>query len=253
MPLYNPSTSSSSNIVVTAVKTSAYTAGADDGLILADASSATFSITLPTAVGVSGKIYRVKRVDQTLANSVTVVTTSSQTIDGALTKLLATQYEEIDVVSDGSNWQILNRRIPQVWFDYTPTFTGFGTAASVSLQWSRVGCDILIRGRFAAGTPTTVEARMSLPSGLTSVGTGSSEIPSIQSTGSWMRDRAAGTRGSFLLIEPNSTYLTFGQGEGFANGTGNGLPKMIADSYIAPGDTVYINFFRCPINGWEDV
>jgi hypothetical protein len=63
--------------------TSAYTITADDYFIEC---SGTFSVTLPTAVGISGKIYIVKNSG---LGAITVDTTSSQTIDGSLTHVLA--------------------------------------------------------------------------------------------------------------------------------------------------------------------
>jgi len=47
-----------------------------------------------------------KKTDSS-ANAVTVGTTNSQTIDGATTNALSTQYASIEVVLDGSNWQIV--------------------------------------------------------------------------------------------------------------------------------------------------
>jgi len=75
--------------------------GVDDYLV--DVSSGTIQVTLPTAVGISGKIYIIKNSGTGL---VTVATSSSQTIDGATTKSLS-QYESIEVQSDGSNWVII--------------------------------------------------------------------------------------------------------------------------------------------------
>jgi len=60
--------------------TTTYTITAADYMV--DATSGTFNITLPTAVGVAGKIFEVKNSG---AGTITVDTTSSQTIDGAAT------------------------------------------------------------------------------------------------------------------------------------------------------------------------
>lgn len=87
-------------------KTSAYTITSDDSVILADATSSAFSITLPTAVGRSGKKYFIKRINDG-SNNVTVDTTSGQTIDGETSQVLTTQYETITVISDNSNWHII--------------------------------------------------------------------------------------------------------------------------------------------------
>jgi hypothetical protein len=65
-------------------KTTTYTIGNEDYFI--DCTSGTFTVTLPTAVGVSGNIYIVKNSG---AGTITVATTSSQTIDGSSTKTLS--------------------------------------------------------------------------------------------------------------------------------------------------------------------
>lgn len=87
-------------------KTSAYTATDSDEMIRANASGGAFTVTLPTAASRAGKRFTIKKTDSS-ANVVTVGTTSSQTIDGATTYSLATQYKAVTVVSDGSNWNVI--------------------------------------------------------------------------------------------------------------------------------------------------
>jgi lysophospholipase L1-like esterase len=62
------------------------------------------TITLPTAVGISGKTFTIKL---TASGSATVATTSSQTIDGSTTYSLASQYKYVTVQSNGANWIII--------------------------------------------------------------------------------------------------------------------------------------------------
>ena len=88
-------------------KTGAYTATSTDDMIPCDATSAGFTITLPTASGRTGQQYTIKKTDNS-ANAVTVGTTSSQTIDGSATYSLATQWKYVTVVSNGSNWLIIS-------------------------------------------------------------------------------------------------------------------------------------------------
>jgi hypothetical protein len=78
-----------------------------DYTVLGNATGGAISLTLPTAVGVSGQIYALKKIDSS-ANAVTVATTSSQTIDGRTTYSLAVQYQGIMVQSNGANWFLLN-------------------------------------------------------------------------------------------------------------------------------------------------
>lgn len=127
-------------------KTSAYTLTATDYVILADASGGAFTLTLPSAVTVgNGKRFILKKVDSSFTQ-VTVDTTSSQTIDGATSTTLATQYETLTLVSDGANWHVLERRIPSKWVT-TNTMTIGGTTSAPTkgttsiddLRWRRVG------------------------------------------------------------------------------------------------------------------
>ena len=87
-------------------KTGAYTATTTDEIISADATSAAFQITLPTAVSKTGQVYTIKRANAGV-NTVTVGTTSSQTIDGSTTYSLIAQYKFVTVVSNGANWLII--------------------------------------------------------------------------------------------------------------------------------------------------
>lgn len=88
-------------------KTGAYVTTLSDEVILADATAGAFTVTLASAVGLTGKHYTIKRTSA--ANNVTVDPNGTQTIDGALTKVLGSQYAAIDIRSDGANWQIISQ------------------------------------------------------------------------------------------------------------------------------------------------
>jgi len=64
--------------------TATYAVTSSDYMV--DATSGTFTITLPTSVGVAGKIFEIKNSG---TGTITVATTSSQTIDGDATVTLA--------------------------------------------------------------------------------------------------------------------------------------------------------------------
>ena len=86
-------------------KTSAYTVTDDDAAILVDATGGAVTVTLPTAVGRTGQTYEIKRTNAG-ANAVTVDGNGAETIDGAATVSLSTQYATVRMVSDGTNWMI---------------------------------------------------------------------------------------------------------------------------------------------------
>lgn len=212
-----------------------------DDVILVDTSGGAVTATLPTAVGNSGKLYRLKKVSNDFT-AVTIDTTSAQTIDGVVSTTLNTQYEEITLISDGANWDLLNRDYPQSLLAYTPTLTGFGTPTSVGFFYQRQGDSIYIVGGFVSGTPTAVEARASLPAGLTSKST---EIPAIRLIGD---TGTTGSAAAFIgtLIEASVGYVTFG----LQSALTNVLTKANADTIVANGQSVSINAL-VPIAGWN--
>lgn len=65
--------------------------------------SGTTTLTLPTAVG-NSNLYTIKN---TGSATVTIATTSAQTIDGSASATLPVQYTSIDLISDGSNWNVV--------------------------------------------------------------------------------------------------------------------------------------------------
>lgn len=99
-----------SNITSMALKSNTYTTThtitTSEVVILANANGGGFTVTLPDATTLTNKVYYIKKTD-TSGNTVTIATTSSQTIDGSTTVLLSSPYSVRTVMSDGSNWQIL--------------------------------------------------------------------------------------------------------------------------------------------------
>jgi len=82
-------------------KTATYTLTSDNYIV--DCTANTFTINLPTAVGISGRTYVIKNSGSGL---ITVDGNGTETIDGATTRTLI-QYESINIVSDGANWIII--------------------------------------------------------------------------------------------------------------------------------------------------
>ena len=90
-------------------KTAAYTiVVADDGkLIDADATSAAFTVTLPTVASAGdGFIISVKKTDSS-ANAVTIDGSGAETIDGATTLVLGVRHDSALLRCDGTEWHIL--------------------------------------------------------------------------------------------------------------------------------------------------
>lgn len=85
-------------------KTANYTLTATNYLVNCTAN--TFTITLPTAVAITGQIFIIKNSGTGI---ITLATTSSQTIDGVASGIFTlVQWDSITVTSNGANWIITN-------------------------------------------------------------------------------------------------------------------------------------------------
>jgi hypothetical protein len=84
-------------------KTANYTATASDHTILVDATAGAITITLPAASGATRRIYVIKKIDSS-ANAVTVDPNASETLDGATTRDLSSQYDSYTMQSDAVEW-----------------------------------------------------------------------------------------------------------------------------------------------------
>lgn len=90
-------------MTVTSVSTT-YTALATDELIRGDTSTAAFTITLPTAVGISGKEFVVKNMGSKV---LTIAFNGSETADGQTTVKITAKYSSLNFVSNGTNWDLI--------------------------------------------------------------------------------------------------------------------------------------------------
>ena len=134
----------SRNIFGVVSKTTTYTATNIDNVILNDVSGGDYTVTLFTAVGNSGHQLILKKTDSS-TNELTIDGNASETIDGNITTTLNTQAETITLVSDGSNWQIIDRKATTLETLYSLTIGGStsaptkGTVALDKATWYRDG------------------------------------------------------------------------------------------------------------------
>ena len=90
---------------VTTQTAATLTLDATHNTVLCDGTSNTVTITLPTASGISGKIYNIKAIN--IDNAVTVDQTGAETIDDSTDAITLDLMEVITVQSDGTNWWII--------------------------------------------------------------------------------------------------------------------------------------------------
>lgn len=89
------------------VITSATTLNLGTRFILADVSSGSFTVTLPTARSAAGYLFTIKKTDAS-GNTVTVDGDGSDTIDGSTTQTLTgSSRPSMRVFSDGTEWWLV--------------------------------------------------------------------------------------------------------------------------------------------------
>lgn len=130
------------------------------------------------------------------------------------------------------------------WTSWTPTFTGFGTVTSIDCKHSRVSQNMLIMCRGTAGTPTAVEAQITLPNGLT---VSSTHVSSKQVVGATANTGNTSTTFSqAVLATGGDQFLNFGTQTSstgsFVEANGNAV--AFTSNVLAFTATV-------PITGWE--
>jgi hypothetical protein len=131
----------------------------------------------------------------------------------------------------------------------TSDFTGFGTVTSIQTQCKREGSDLLMRGRFVVGTPSSVEARLALKlNGVALTSASSSTITNLQLAGSLYQNFSNNTYyGNTVLIEPSVAYVTFANVSNSTNGLTKGLGSATFGSSALASITA-----RIPISGWTN-
>ena len=231
--------SGGSSALVIQTKSAAYTVLATDDLVIGNATTAAFTLTLPTPVGNSGKVLRLQKALADVSfNAITVSGTG-------LSTTLNTFGEVIKIVSDNTNWILIARNYPGTSTLYTPTTQGFGSPTQYAVHWRRDGAWIRIQGRFLLGSTTAVEARLGLPSGITIAPNFANGVAANNYAGAAILSALNAATDDFTVLGYDlQSYVTFGNkptNTSFGNINGNSF----AGNY-------YLGFdVSVPVNGWN--
>lgn len=124
---------------------------------------------------------------------------------------------------------------------YTPTFSaGFGTAASISVYYQRLGDCVSLVGTVTAGTVAGSAATMTLPNAWTALAT--------QVCGRWTRvNSSATTRKSGTLFSTASSNTIGFASDDYTTAAG---PTTSANgsALFSNSDVIYVEIFALPIN-----
>ncbi len=224
-------------------KNNTYIATTADQIILC--SNASFFLTLYTATGNTGKSITIKKIDSNLANAISIVGTSAQTIDGISGAInLSTGGESYTLFNDGSNWWTQDHR----WFagenSYAPVFSGFSApSGGTSAIWIRNGTNLVGWVKFACGNTSGSTASVSLPAGLIA----SANIGTPQIVGSYIPS-LVGAAFYPTIISPGASVVNFG----VASSGANGFTAIPGTGIGGFGSSVQMTLtFNVPISGWN--
>lgn len=131
------------------------------------------------------------------------------------------------------------------WQSYTPVTQGFGTISSVQVFKRRVGSQLEVFGRFAAGTVAGSEAQL----GIDGLSINAAEFSSSKIIGEWWRANSSATtrkRGN-LLGSSGQSYVTFASDD---YTTAASPSANLNGNVLASTSDVIFFKFSVPIAGW---
>lgn len=210
-------------------------------------SGASFTLTLHTAVGNTGQVMDISHNGTSLTQLYTLATTGGQTIGGIASGgfVLYTSGERLRVVSNGSNWIILDHHAVTDYANWTPSNTqGFGTISANNLLWRRTGRDMIVRGYFTAGTVTGSEAQLELPSSSV-IGSYTTANPEI--VGGYYFQNSSTNSLFFVVATAADTFFNFTV---VTNAASNATTVLVGSSASSTGSVITLNA-TVPISGWQ--
>lgn len=240
-------------------KTTTYSVLATDAGNILEASGASFTFTLPTIASTSDYIFKFRHNDSDLSRRYTISRAGANTFeDGSTSTTIDTQYEEVDIWNNGTNWVILRRFISGVTRSFsTPAITGSttnptkGTTNSDVLYWTRSGDRINLIYNYsqtAAGAAGSGTYSIALPTGLSVDGAKFSASGSIGLGTIGVCTVFDGSNAFTGVVQANASVFNFRVGsETTADGTVPGSTLCALSNTTVR----YSAAFSLPITGWN--
>lgn len=213
------------------------TVGSTDDVLKADATSGAFTINLPTAASVPGKVVSIKKIDSS-ANQITVDPYSAETIDGSSTKKIFFQNDVLQIVSDGANWQDITQKVlraPTMSIATTTSYTGSMSAVGSGTYTTPPGV-VYLRVRMVGGGGGGGRSSSATNGANGSAGGASTFGTSYLSAGGGAGGSGGSTGGGQPAGGAGGTFSlgSVTTGTGMIGGTGSFGWNMIVSQY-APG------------------
>jgi hypothetical protein len=233
----------------TVVKSTTYSMTILDEILLCDATSAAFTVTLPDASTCSGEIFYIQKNDSSF-NKITLSCTGGQSIEGSSSIKLCTKQDYVILLSSGTGWYLFQHGYYAGRISYTPTGSWTANSTYTGFCW-REGNTINLDVKIAlSGAPTAAALTLTLPGSLT-VDTSQLTGPTAGLTpfsGNVMSQDIS-LPGKFigLALYGSSTTVAIYSDNG--DSTASPLTSTVPVTF-ATGDSVNIKVLGIPITDW---
>lgn len=101
-------------------------------VIICDNGASAITVTLPTASGILGRLYTIKKGSST--SDITIVGNASETIDGAASIVMSDQMDALSIFSDGTNWRTTTYKVAPYPMGEIRYFSTTGTRIFITAQ-----------------------------------------------------------------------------------------------------------------------
>ncbi len=237
-------------------------------------SGASFTLTLPTAVGNTGKVFYFQHAGTSLTQVYTFNTTGGQTIGGIASGSYAlyTATEELTIVSNGTNWDILNHFAETDWSATETTVyissavnpVTPGTATTNTIKWRRRGQYCLIQVMYKQTATATANSgtygyRIQMPAGMQNINTAVTNTNTLASSvgqdivtqaiviGTAVGSSGGGTLGGVncVAVYDTTTFRIVGSWGGTFGTLGGTL------TFASGNNAAWFCTAEFPISGWQ--
>lgn len=259
------------NTIGVATKTSNYTATSSDDLILCNTNA--FTVTLPAVSSNSGKVLRIQKIGSD-TNAITIARAGSDTINGATSYVLSTQYEEVMIVSDGTaTWYVLAHTYPSTWASTTLGVTAVtsnptkGAITRDQVLYRRVGDSLEVIVNYIQSTSGAAAGSgvylFAIPNSLTATTLATNTSANNDSNddagfiGMGNVSRSSAQQGIALAYLYDSTHFYIKFGAGASDTTGTTLSTMAGDGWGSGSLITFAHNLQIvlrlliPISGWQ--
>ena len=161
-----------------------------------------YTVTLPAAASNTGRVYSIKNIDSD-CDDITIDGNSTETIDGSATYVLDSYNNVVRIISDGSNWFIINEN--------TVACTAF-TCGTSDVTWTYNGGSVT----YGTISSSTGECWMDRNLGATQVATNKDDANSYGDLFQWGRgddghqDRSSSTTSTNSNSPGHGNFITEG-------------------------------------------